>query len=163
MAEGVEPMCNCGFTSANIILSSTGQLVCQETDNRILVRLRYHSQLNTHNITVFVTRWIKAMHNITVLGTQFTVSSTEIQMSMSMSTQVPWIIIGAALAIGATCVVVCCIFISAVCTVLCIKKKKDRPMTDDYAIDLNIQTRPGNDCHVYDTPNVYDYPDSKKE
>ena len=158
MAEGVNSMCNCGFTSANI-MTSTGQLECQETDNRILVQLSYHSQLNTHNITVFVTRWIKAMHTITVLGTQFTVSSNETQ--MSISTQV-WIIIGAAF--GATCVVVCCIFIVAVCIVFCIaKKRKGRPMTDGYAIDLNTQTRPGNDCHVYDTPNVYDYPDSKKE
>ena len=147
MAEGVEPMCNCGFTSANIILSSTGQLVCQETDNRILVRLRYHSQLNTHNITVFVTRWIEAMHNITVLGTQFIVSSTKTQ--ISMSTQVPWIIIGAAF--GATCVVVCCIFVSAVCIVLCIvKRKRSRPTTGSYAIDLNARTMP-----VYDTPVVY--------
>ena len=147
MAEGVESMCNCGFTSANIILSSTGQLVCQETDNRILVRLRYHSQLNTHNITVFVTRWIEAMHNITVLGTQFIVSSTKTQ--MSMSAQVPWIIIGAAL--SATCVVVCCIFVSAVCTVLCIvKRKRSRPTTGSYAIDLNARTMP-----VYDTPVVY--------
>ena len=154
MAEGVNSMCNCEFTSANI-MTSTGQLECQETNNHILVRLSYHSQHNTRNITVFVTQWIKAMPTITVLGTQFTVSSTETQITI-------WVIMGAAL--GATCVVVCCIFISTVCIVLCIaKKKKGRPMTDNYAIDLNAQTRPGNDCHVYDTPNVYDYPDNKKE
>ena len=168
MAERVESMCHCGFTSVNI-LNFVGQLGCQ--DNRVHVQLLYHAQLNTSNITAFVEQWAMTTSTFTVLGTQFTIYVDVADTDNSVSSYMPshasttylasptstrdylaspttkpeaspvlslYVFIG--IALGAAFVFVCCTFIAVICIVLCITKKRKRR-------SLEI------DCHGCDNVN----------
>ena len=125
IAAGVDSLCRCDFTSANIQTSSSG-LYCQSSHadlNFILVHLRYHSLHNNRHIDVFMRRWVEGMNTISVFGTQFTVAANCSDFSSTNSSPLnTGELVG--IVLGGIFVVAVGIFVLVFCIVRCARKRK---------------------------------------